>query len=272
MKVLRLPHLLVFAAILITGCDSVTGPASELGAASGASERPRMDSFSAPTMEVRGVPVCHIVAENLYKRILVPMDAVEAHLLHGDEYPDGAVLDGNCAPIVEAAVCPCYSSADLGAPLGSATPQPYVFFDVYRYYSEDLRRTEVRSTLNTGDGLFEEVAAVYITPTGDPAEPLAPLCFRQDVTEGPVTGEPVYTYETRSLTIPEAEACRQQVYAFAEPTEPCQGGACGLPYTEAHLDPDFPPYHDDGFRTPTPVLDALRARVEAMRQRLTIPA
>lgn len=264
--------LLISAAVLIIGCDSVTGPASGLDEAYEASQRPLPAAFSAPTLGTRGVAVCHRVDEERYTYMVVAHKDVKEHLLHGDEHPGGALLDGNCNPVVTVAACPCYAAADLGAPFGSAAPQPYVFFDVYGYYSEDVRRTEARATLHTEAGLFEEVAAVYITSTGDPSTPLAPLCYRQDVTEHPVTAEPVYTYETRSLTIAEAEACRLEIYASAEAEEPCQGSACGLPYTEEHLDPDFPPYHDEGFRTPTPVLDALRARIEAVRLRLALPA
>ena len=162
--------LLISAAVLIIGCDSVTGPASGLDEAYEASQRPLPAAFSAPTLGTRGVAVCHRVDEERYTYMVVAHKDVKEHLLHGDEHPGGALLDGNCNPVVTVAACPCYAAADLGAPFGSAAPQPYVFFDVYGYYSEDVRRTEARATLHTEAGLFEEVAAVYITPTGDRAQ------------------------------------------------------------------------------------------------------
>lgn len=180
------------------------------------------------------------------------------------------MLDAQCEPVAPAAACTCFEAADLAAPLAGAQPLPYLFADVFNYYHEDLRRTEIRSTLSTDGGLLEEVAAIYITAAGNP-EPLVPLCFRQNATLDAMTGGPIYTYTTREVSIDEAEACRLEVRTFAEGQQACQGEACGLPYAEEQLDPNYPPYHDDGFRTPVPVLDALRARIAAVRAQLVLP-
>lgn len=279
MKASRLPLFCFALALSLTACDAVTGPEAAGGEAANAQQRPASPSLGAPhSAGAVGVALCHSTESGSfgrkgYERIVVAPEDVKAHLLHGDERAGGEVLDRDCRPVsAPAATCPCYAADDLAGTLAGAAPQPYVFFDVYNFYHEDERRTEARATLATEFGLFEEVAAVYITSTGDPEAPLAPLCFRQDVVADDA-GDPAYTYETLALTIAEAEACRSELYAYAEAEgQDCEGGACGLPYTEEHLDPDFPPYHDEGFRTPTPVLDALRARIEAVRERLVLPA
>lgn len=278
MKAVFPPFLFLALAAVFASCDAVTGPTAETGAEArvfSAEARVSPDvafSADAPSWSTRGVAVCHLTPSGHYRRIVVPHDDLKPHLAHGDELPGGAVFDAHCAPVQPVEACPCFTAEGLGEGFAGAPPQPYVFFDVFSYYSEDPRRTEVRSTLSTEAGLFEEVAAVYITPTGDPAMPLAPLCFHQDVVAGPVTGEPVYTYDTVGLTIGEAEGCRRALYAFAESAEPCQGAACGIPYTDEQLDPDYPPYHDEGFRTPDSVLDAMRAKIDAVRRQLAPPA
>lgn len=266
---------LVLAALLLSACDAVTGPIE--GEAQGASPWQTTPGVSSST-DAASVALCHRTdvgpfGRKQFERVVVAPEDVKAHLLHGDERAGGGTLDWNCRPVAApVASCPCFGADDLAETLGGTAPQPYVLFDVYNYYSEDERRTEARATLHTEAGLFEEVAAVYITATGDPAAPLAPLCYRQDAVSDEA-GNPAYVYETLSLSIAEAEACRGELAAFAEAEgQGCEGGACGLPYTDEHLDPDFPPYHDDGFRTPTPVLDAIRDRIEAIRQRLALPA
>lgn len=261
------PLLALVSLLLLAGCDAVTGPAAlEEG-----DPTPHRSISSALAPASAGVALCHRTeGGDTYERVVVSQDEAAVHVGHGDERAGRGRLGRDCRPVEAAAPsCPCFGAADLADPVGGVSPVPYVVFDVYGYYSEDLRRTEARTTLHIGDRRYEEVAAVYITPTGDPGAPLAPLCFRQDVGPDDVTGEPAYSYETLSVTIAEAEACRAEVaaYAAAEGTA-CEGGACGLPFTDDHLDPDFGPYHEDAFRTPAPVLDALRARVAAVQARL----
>ena len=142
------------------------------------------------------------------------------------------------------------------------------FFDAFDYYGEDPRRTEVHATVSTSAGEFEEIAAVYITPTGDADEPLVPLCYRQDIVIDSDSGEPEYVYTTHEVSIDAAESCRLEIEAFAGQAEACQGGACDTPYTEEQLDPTYPPYHDADYRTPVPVLDAIQARLQSVRARL----
>ncbi len=265
MSLFRLTCFLVLATVFAS-CESVTSPIAEVEPPS-ASDNEELNEWSA-----RQVAVCHVVEPGLYRRVTVLQDAVRDHLRHGDELAGGSVLDDQCRPVQQAVACACFTADSLATPLAGAAPAPYVFFDVFNYYDEDPRRSEVRSTLSTDAGAFEEVAAVYITPTGDPDAPLAPLCFYQDAVLDGITGEPTYTYTTRGLSIPEAESCRMEIEAFADGQQTCQGAACDMPYTDEQLDPDYPPYHNDGYRTPDSVLDAMQARIEAVRERLTLTA
>lgn len=253
--------------LILAGCDAVTGPA-----AVGGEHVPHRSISSALAPASASVALCHRTEEgDAYERLVVSPEEVAAHVDHGDTRAGRGRLGRDCRPAeVAAPSCPCFAATDLGAPVEGAAPQPYVAFDVYGYWGEDVRRTEARTTLHVGDRRYEEVSAVYITPTGDPAEPLVPLCFRQDVGPDEFTGEPAYAYETLSVTIEEAEACRAEIATFASAEgQTCEGAACGLPYTDDHLDPDFGPYHEDAFRTPTPVLEGLRARVDAVHARLS---
>lgn len=274
---MKAPHLPLFFLALATvfaSCDAVTGPEPATGGASEAHASLRHSALEvpAPSWGPRGVAICHLDPDGDYRRVVVAPRTVESHLRHGDERAGGDTLDGNCEPVQPVEACPCYSAESLGEAFGDAPPQPYLFFDVFSFWSEDPRRTEARATMSTEFGEFEEVAAVYITPTGAPDAPLAPLCTRQDVVADPVTGEPTYAYETLSVSIAEAEGCRRALYAFAEDDQTCEGAACGIPYSDEQLDPDYPPYHDDGFRTPDSVLDAMRARIANVQQRLALPA
>lgn len=250
----------------LTSCESVTSPLADSDDSSVG------DSATLAEWLEADVAVCHVTESGDYRRITVVQDAVQDHLGHGDEIAGGNVLDAQCQPVVQAPACGCFTAEDLRASVAGAAPTPYVFLDVFNYYDQDPRRTEIRSTLNTDAGLFEEVAAVYITPTGDPQTPLAPLCFYQDVALDEFDGEPAYTYTTRALSIREAESCRLELDAFAEGQQTCEGAACDMPYTDELLDPDYPLYHDGGYRTPDAVLDAIQTRIEAVRARLAPPA
>lgn len=259
---------LLILAVGLASCESVApldGPTSSSRFDDGGSPSSILESAWAD----REVSLCHATGAGSYERVAVAQSALRTHLRHGDEIAGGSVLDDRCAPVAAVASCTCFDAADLAASLADAQPVPYVFFDVFGYYGEDPRRTEVRSTLDTSTGRFEEVASVYITPTGDPTEPLVPLCYRQDVRPEVATGEPEYVYTTREVSIPEAEACRIEIEAFAAEAETCQGEACRIPYAEEQLDPAYPPYHDTGYRTPYPVLDALKVRIEAVAARLS---
>lgn len=179
-------------------------------------------------------------------------------------------------PSTRAKVCPCFnrqSLADVPAVFATTTdrsaPSPYLFFDVFNYYGLDNRRTEVRSTWRTTEGTFEEVAAVYITPGEDE---LHLICFRQEVVRQPGDLDLTYAYETLAPTVEEAEACRQDLEAFVSKREPCQGAACDIPYSKEQLDPTYPPYNDEGFRTPDSVLDQMRLEVERVSRMLRLPA
>lgn len=176
---------------------------------------------------------------------------------------------------VPSATCPCFSKQSLAATpevfstIDAAPGTPYLFFDVFNYYGLDPRRTEVRATWQTNEGLFEEVAAVYITPGSDA---LHLICFSQEVVRDPYEGDLTYRYDTQSPTIEEAEACRQDIIAFVDEREPCQGAACGIQYSKEQMDPDYPPYNDEGYRTPDPVLDEMRREVERVGRMLQLPA
>jgi len=159
----------------------------------------------------------------------------------------------------EAAACPCFSAAALAAPVHGAVPAPHLLFDTFNFWNEDYRRTEVRATVAVGGGTYEEVGAVYI-PRGIPALPLPVMCFRQDVHED--GDDWAVSYRTVEVSVAEAEACRQEAYAFADGL-PCQGGACGLPYTADQLDPNYPEYDAD-WRRSLPFLHALDLRRAAV--------
>ena len=172
--------------------------------------------------------------------------------------------------------CPCFSRGSLSnadqmlAAEGDVAPDYYLFFDVFNYYGLDSRRTEARGLVSTPDGPLEEVATVYITSGSE--DELFLICHRQEVVRHPATGESSYRYETLAPTIEEAEACRRDLNAVVASQEPCQGPACGIEYSKEQLDPSYPPYHDDNFRTPEPLLDTIRERVEAVGQLLQAPA
>ena len=174
---------------------------------------------------------------------------------------------------VPAASCPCFSRQSLGdSPVvsqhrGVGVPTPYLFFDAFNYYGLDMRRTEVRATIHSKEGTFEEVAAVYITPDNDG---LHLICTRQELVRHPASGDLTYRYQTLSPTVDEAEACRQNLAGFVAEREPCQGAACGIPYSDAQLDPDYPPYHDGNFDTPKPVLDEMRLEIERVNRMLQV--
>jgi len=172
--------------------------------------------------------------------------------------------------------CPCFNRRTLAgvdgmvSAEGTAVADYYLFFDVFNYYSLDARRTEARALVSTPEGPLEEVATVYITSGND--EDLFLICHRQEVVPDAVTGELAYRYETLAPTVEEAEACRRDLNAVVASQEPCQGPACGIEYSKEQLDPNYPPYHDGNFRTPEPLLDTIRERVEAVRQLLRLPA
>ena len=167
MPVLRF-FLLLVLALGFMSCESVTSPLTDSG------DSAVDDADSLVGWSEREIAVCHAVEPGTYHRITVAQSAVRDHLGHGDELAGGAVLDERCRPVAPVAACACFTADSLAAPVAGAAPAPYVFFDVFNYYGEDPRRTEIRSTLSTDAGTFEEVAAVYITPTGDPDAPLAP--------------------------------------------------------------------------------------------------
>lgn len=176
---------------------------------------------------------------------------------------------------VPRATCPCFNRQtlanvpDMFTSIAGVSSDPYLFFDVFNYYDLDARRTEARSTLRTGEGTFEEVAAVYITPDNDG---LHLICHRQEVIRDTAVGDLTYRYETLSPTVEEAEACRQDITAFVGEQEPCQGAACGIPYSKGQLDPDYPPYHDEGFRTPNSILDTMHRKIEDVSRMIRLPA
>ena len=179
------------------------------------------------------------------------------------------------APAAPSASCSCFNRASLAATPSILTQgnggetSPYLFFDAFNYYGLDARRTEVRSTFQSREGMFEEVAAVYITSDN---EGLHLICTRQEVVRHPASGDLTYEYETLSPTVEEAEACRQEIVAFVGEREPCQGAACGIPYSDALLDPEYPPYNDGNFDTPETVLEAMRLEVERVGRMIQVPA
>ena len=266
------PLFFIAFALTFASCEAVTSPLDDPDA--GTAMRPAASVQFEADWSTRTVALCHPTSKEseAYERILVTNEAARVHLAHGDELAGGATFDDACQPVIVTAACGCFAAEDLAAPLDGAQPLSYLFSDVFNYYNEDARRTELRSTISTDTGLLEEVASVYITATGDPAAPLMPLCFRQDATLDAMPGAPIYTYTTREVSIDEAEACRLDMESVAEGQQTCQGGACDLPYTEEQLDPSYPPYHDGGYDTPGSVLDAMRARIDAVRVRLALPA
>lgn len=255
MSIARL-FVFIVLALTLAACESAVGPLAE-----------RDDTDGLGEWSARRVAVCHAVEASSYSLITVTQDVAHDHLAHGDELAGGAVLDAQCQPVTPPSSCVCFSAADLAEPLAGAAPAPYVFFDVFDYYGEDPRRTEVRSTLSMGHGEFEEVAAVYITPTDDADAPLFPFCFSQNAVLDSENGGVAYDYTTRALSISEAESCRLEIEMFAESETTCQGGACDLPYMQEQLDPAFPPYHEAGYRTPPPILDAIQAEIASVRKR-----
>jgi hypothetical protein len=174
---------------------------------------------------------------------------------------------------VPAASCPCFSRSSLSdSPIvsqyrGVGVPAPYLFFDAFNYYGLDMRRTEVRATIHSEEGTFEEVAAVYITPDNDG---LHLICTRQELVRHQDSGDLTYRYQTLAPTVDEAEACRLDLAGFVGEREPCQGAACGIPYSDAQLDPDSPPYHDGNFDTPKSVLNEMRLEVERVSRMLQV--
>ena len=181
-------------------------------------------------------------------------------------------FDARTAP----ASCPCFSRSALtnedGTMSGSGGTASdfYLYFDVFGYYGLDARRTEARALVSTPAGPLEEVASVYITYGSGPDD-LHLICYRQEVTRDPA-GAPTYRYETLAPTVEEAEACRQDIVAAVADHAPCQGAACGLPYSKEQLNPDYPAYNDDLYRAPKHLLDALRQEVEGVQQMLHVPA
>lgn len=173
------------------------------------------------------------------------------------------------------ASCPCFDRRSLvTTPVvspnrGDGVPMPYLFFDVFDYYGLDARRTEMRSMVHSNEGTFEEVAAVYITPDNDG---LHLICTRQELVREVPSGDLTYSYETLAPTAAEAEACRQDIANFVAERETCQGAACGLPYTDAQLDPAYPPFNDDQFNTPKSVLEDMRREVERVGRMLQVLA
>lgn len=175
------------------------------------------------------------------------------------------------------ASCPCFSRASLSnddrilTAESNAASDYYLFFDVFNYYGLDARRTEARALVSTPAGLMEEVAAVYIT-SGSGPDDLHLICHRQEVMQHPVSGEPSYRYETLAPSVEQAESCRQAIVASVGDQESCQGAACDIPYSKEQLSPDYPPYHDDFYRTPEALLDAMQRKVEEVGRMLQVPA
>ena len=164
------------------------------------------------------------------------------------------------------AACPVYdrrslSMADVAAVTRKGdTVVPQLYFDVFDYYGLDPRRTEVRSTVHTNEGTFEEVATVYIAEANGELHLLSSL---QEVVRHPLSGRFEYDYRTVELTADEAEACRRELDAFVGKRQRCQGAACGQPYTGGQLYREYPAYHDESLRTPDVVLDELLREVKA---------
>ena len=197
---------------------------------------------------------------------------------HATAYRSGTASPSDAVsrvPAPSAASCPCFSGASLAdtpavlSTRSGGDNDPYLFFDAFNYYGLDARRTEVRSTFSTREGTYEEVATVYITPDN---EGLHLVCFRQDVFRHEASGALTYRYQTLSPTVVEAEACRQDLVKFVGERESCQGAACGIPYSEAQLDPGYPPYNDGTFDTPKSVLDVMRLEVERVGRMIQVPA
>lgn len=174
------------------------------------------------------------------------------------------------------ASCPCFSRSALtnedGTLSGSSASASdfYLYYDVFNYYGLDARRTEARALVSTPAGPLEEVASVYITYGSGPND-LHLICYRQEVVRD-FGGAPTYRYETLAPSVEEAEACRRDIVAAVGEQEPCQGAACGVPYSKAQLSPDYPAYNDDFYRTPKHLLDAMREEVEEVQQMLHVPA
>jgi hypothetical protein len=173
--------------------------------------------------------------------------------------------------------CPCFSRSSLTNDRRALSANQlneadfYLFFDVFDYYGLDPRRTEARAVVSTPDGLYEEVASVYIT-TGAGPDDTHLICHRQEIVAHPVTGEPTYHYETLAPSVAEAEACRQAIVAAVGTETTCQGPACGVPYSEGQLSPDFPAYGDEAYRTPESLLDAIEQEIEEVGRMIKLPA
>lgn len=229
----------VFLFILITLALSACDPASDIAA----------DEFASATVQATAQGAAPSVDKRMTEVFALP------------EAP---------------ASCPCFSRSALAnedgdlSGSGASASDFYLYFDVFNYYGLDARRTEARALVSTPAGPLEEVASVYITYGSGPDD-LHLICYRQEVVRDP-DGAPAYRYETLAPSIEEAEACRRNIVSAVDGQEPCQGAACGIPYAKEQLNPDYPAYHDDFYRTPEHLLDAMRQKVEDVQQMLHVPA
>lgn len=228
-----LPFALLAAILTLSSCDSLDPAGLERDTSS--------DSILGdPDRRSALVPICFGEGDGSFSLTHVPRRDLHLHLRRGAELPGGGRLTRDCRPDPRPAICPCFTASDLTAPYGSSTPEVHLFFDTFNWWGLDYRRTEIRSIVEADGTSVEEVAAVYITPVAE-AE-LALMCHRAGVREGD-DGVDFY-YVTHEPSIREAEVCRQLIYAFAADV-PCEGPACGLPYTRDQLDPDYPGYDPD---------------------------
>jgi hypothetical protein len=237
--------ILVWLSIGLLGCDSVTETVE--GRSDDATLRGLREATSEGT--ARTAPVCRPSQRtgwNHWQRTRTNADCTPP-------------------PPPPAATCPCFSAPALAEAILGAEPETHLLFDTFNFWNEDYRRTEVRATVDLDGYVAEEVAAVYI-PRGIDTVPLPVMCFHQDVAEE--LGDWDIYYNTQQISVAEAEACRQAIYAFAG-DEPCLGGACGLAYSADQLDPDYSRYenYDDGAKR-MPLLflqelDRLRSRYDA---------
>jgi len=267
MRSIRLPILLAAVALItITGCDSLTGPSYEgdgpmtLGLDAELSAR----GFAASST----VGVCKPRDRRGFELVHVSRSEAVAIIARGGDLPGGGALDESCVSVQQTVPCPCFTARDLARSVEGSAPTPFLYFDTFNWYNLDPRRTEVRSAVTVDGALAENVAAMYITHGTGPE--LIPFCHRRGFADGPNPGETSFVSLTRQPRISEAETCRRILDAFAGDLN-CQGPACGLPYTRAQLDPNYPAYNDDMLLQPGLHDDIRRTIADAARMMLGEP-
>ncbi len=241
---------ILFASLTLAGCDSIAPSSLD-------EPLPAADAAALMNGDAsRSLPLCVPRGDGDFASVRVPRDAAVLEFDRGALLPNTGSLDENCQSVERRSTCPCFTAQDLMSAYGGAAPLPYLHFDTFNWYGLDYRRTEVRAFVDVDGGVAEAVASVYITP-GSESQPVL-MCHRQSIQADPIDGSPEFVYVTMEPTVAQAEACRRTLSAFAAAVD-CQGPACGMAYTPAQLDPNYP--HYDGGRAAPPANDSIQRQI-----------